>query len=91
MRFNSNEAESENNRMSWTMRCMLCPPRKRTTTDDLVGLQNHAMQAHGAHRADLRNATRRRGGPADHYVWSLPDGRDWMEAVKLRTLEEVAV
>ena len=75
----------------WMMRCLLCPRGKAKTTDDLVGLQDHAMRDHGAKRGDLRNATRRKGGPADHYVWTMPDGRDWMEAVKLRTLEEVAI
>ena len=59
---------------------MLCPHNAKTT-DDLVGLQNHAMQDHGAHRADLRNATRRKAArDGRRYVWTLPDGRDWMEA-----------
>ena len=61
----------------WLERCLLCG---RLATD-LVVIQEHVMDDHGYSQGDLRRATKReieRG-----FVWTMPDGRDWMEALRI--------
>jgi hypothetical protein len=70
--------------MMWTMKCLLCPPDEaRAAWRDLVAIQEHVMRDHGYTRMDLRWNTRRPASPnKDHYIWTMPDGSDWLEAKK---------
>ena len=63
------------------LECLLCDD---WIDDDLVATQEHAMRAHGLTQEDLRRASRL---PADKpdarlLVWTLPDGRDWLLALR---------
>lgn len=68
----------------WVMRCLLCPTADQIGWGaDLVRLQEHAMYDHGYSRVDLRTNTRRPGSwSKDHFIWTMPDGKDWLEAKK---------
>jgi hypothetical protein len=69
--------------MMWMMKCLLCPPQSKVTWTDLVAIQEHVMRDHGYTRMDLRTNTRRPASPnKDHYIWTMPDGSDWLEAKK---------
>jgi hypothetical protein len=59
----------------YKLRCMICGHRG----SDLVAMQEHVVE-HGYRLEDHRNVTRREieGG----YVWTMPDGVDWLEAVR---------
>ena len=64
--------------MPWTMKCLLC---NDVTSTNLVEIQEHAMNEHGYTQDDHRRTTKREienGG----YIFTFPDGADWMEAVK---------
>jgi hypothetical protein len=61
--------------MTWTLKCLLCS----FSSHNLVEIQEHAMEEHGYTQQDHRQA-RRRELNFDHYTWTMPDGREWMEA-----------
>lgn len=70
----------------WNLTCKLCPEAQPFTGNDLVQIQEHAMQEHGVTVADLRaaNSKPNRGTPgAQHFQYSLPDGRLWLDARKV--------
>jgi len=60
---------------SWLLTCLICGK----TGGNLVAMQEHAMHDHGYEEQDHRHATRR-GERAIGYVWTMPDGADWMRA-----------
>jgi hypothetical protein len=62
--------------MTWDLKCLQCDYRD----PGLVRMQEHAMQVHGYTQEDHRKARRRELG-FDRYIWTMPDGKDWMEAV----------
>jgi hypothetical protein len=75
----------------WYMKCLLCnladvPKLYR----NLVEIQEHAMQDHGYTQADHRQSQRREVG-TNHFIWSFPDGREWMEAEKIEVNASQAV
>jgi len=58
----------------YTLKCLICGH----TENNLVALQEHAMDFHGYTQADHRRVSRR---IVEHgYIWTMPDGVDWMEA-----------
>jgi hypothetical protein len=68
----------------WEMKCLLCqaaPAEQRSSTlvwSNLVAIQEHAMYDHGYKQDDIRNGSKRQledGG----YIFTFPDGKDWME------------
>ena len=72
-------------KMRWKMKCLLCPPSGNNLWWDLVSIQGHVMDVHGYSRWDLQNNTRRPFGaetPCRHWVYTMPDGKDWMIATK---------
>lgn len=62
--------------MAWKLKCLLC---NEYEDDDLVRIQEHAMDIHGYTEEDHRRAARERIGP-DHYRWAMPDGLLWLDA-----------
>jgi len=69
--------------MRWQLRCLLCQVTPKdlpfSPHNDLVRLQEHAMQEHGAEQEDFRRQMRHTISEK-HYVWTLIDGREWLEA-----------
>jgi hypothetical protein len=64
--------------MHWHLRCLLCGQYESTS---LTEIQEHAMAAHHYRQDALREQTRRQITP-DHYVFSMPDGREWLDAAR---------
>jgi hypothetical protein len=62
--------------MPWDLKCLQCGYHDA----NLVHMQEHAMKQHGYKQEDHRKAQRREMG-FDRYIWTMPDGKDWMEAV----------
>jgi ribosomal protein L37E len=62
--------------MPWDLKCLQC----EYTDTDLVRIQEHAMAAHGYTQDDHRKAQRRKIR-FDRYIWTMPDGKDWLDAV----------
>lgn len=65
----------------WALKCLICGGFSRCS---LVPMQEHAMHTHCRTRDDLRAAQRREvpGG----YVWTFPDGVDWLGAQKANVI-----
>jgi len=65
---------------TWRLTCLICGRQD----DDLVALQEHGMARHDITRDDLRRAARRNRDTdtQETYTWTLPDGRDWLHAVR---------
>ena len=67
------------------LRCLICgDPEEKITPEypdknNLVALQEHAMELHGITREELRATTSR---SMDGFQYTLPDGRDWMLALE---------
>lgn len=63
----------------WNLECLLCGHKGA----DLVKMQEHGMNDHGITREELGRVTREpKELTAAKYVWTLPDGRQWLKAVK---------
>lgn len=60
--------------MPYRLKCLLCG----RLDGGLVRLQEHAMHDHGYSQDDHRRSTRRYEG--HRYIWTMPDGTDWLEA-----------
>ena len=64
----------------YQLTCLICGHRE----DGLVVMQDHAVAKHGYRTADHWHATKRIVEYG--YVWTMPDGRDWLEARHLMVL-----
>lgn len=65
---------------AWALKCLICGFSRCS----LVPMQEHAMHTHCRTRDDLRGA-RRRDVPGG-YVWTFPDGVDWLGAQKANVI-----
>jgi hypothetical protein len=63
--------------MNWKLKCLLCG-REDT---NLVKMQEHVMSGHHRTQDDLRNTTKRQTEEIS-YIYTFPDGVDWMEATR---------
>ncbi len=61
--------------MLWIMKCLICGAEDKS----LVGIQEHAMNAHGYTQADHRAVTKREIEPG-HYIYTFPNGTDWLDS-----------
>jgi len=58
----------------WKLTCLLCG----VTSTSLVEIQEHVMHVHHYPQTQLKLNTKRSGH--DCYVWTMPDGVDWLQA-----------
>ena len=74
--------------MKWKLKCLICAelgelnllPKERADVHIcLVSIQNHVMKVHGYGLNDLFAQTRSSLGN-NHYIYTMPDGKDWLEA-----------
>lgn len=61
--------------MIWNLKCLICGH----TDTNLVRIQEHAMNEHGYTQNDHRAVTKREIEPG-HYIFTFPDGVDWLDA-----------
>lgn len=62
---------------------MLCKDVLVESTD-LIKMQEHAMEEHEVSQDALKNVTHVHDSNKQHYIYSLPDGRLWMLARRIR-------
>lgn len=48
----------------------------------LVAIQEHAMHVHGYRQSDLMLTTKRLTLTGIGYIWTMPDGVDWLKAIR---------
>ena len=74
--------------MKWCLKCLMCEkladlglldPEQADVHTCLVAIQNHVMKVHGYGLEDLFKQTRSNLGN-NHYIYTMPDGVDWLEA-----------
>ena len=66
----------------WKLECLIC----EFSNHDLVLMQEHLMADHGVRREELWKQTREpQGFDAAEYVFSLPDGLQWLKATRAVT------
>lgn len=82
---------AQQSELSWSLKCLICGFCRCS----LVPMQEHAMHTHCRTLDDLRAARRRevpggymfRGEYLDaSYVWTFPDGVDWLSAQKANVI-----
>jgi hypothetical protein len=67
----------------WLLTCLLCHPSgPKQGHDNLVEMQEHAMEFHDVAQEDFRR-TMREGSAQVGYRWRLPDGRLWLATRKV--------
>jgi hypothetical protein len=66
----------------WKMRCLLCEKESY----NLIIMQEHVMRDHEVSQKDLQKQSRSPDSIlVDQYIFSLPDGRPWLEAAREET------
>lgn len=72
--------------MPYQLNCLLCeegtqwhPTPPAFATSDLVDIQEHLMDAHGASQNDIRRQSSHSSADGS-FVYILPDGREWLRA-----------
>ena len=65
------------------MTCLLCLDAGRASDDwkSLVSVQEHAASVHG-YPTTLQRAVKSREVEPGHYIYTMPDGKDWLDAVR---------
>lgn len=63
--------------MAYNMKCLICS----YTDANLIRIQEHVMDTHHYSQPNLQRQTRRELDPG-HYIFTMPDGIDWLEAVR---------
>jgi hypothetical protein len=74
---------------SYLLTCLLCGDDAQPSLEDhLVAYQEHALVEHGVTREDLAQVSRTQplSDATVVYIYTLPDGRPWLRAEKLRGL-----
>ena len=69
--------------MTYRLKCLICHQHEDT---NLVRIQEHAISSHGYTQAD-HYGTRQREIEPGRYIFTFPDGTDWLEAI--RTSDDV--
>lgn len=64
---------------SYVLTCLICGVRM----SDLGAIQEHAMDEHG-YLQDDHGFAKRRTEPGGAFVWTFPDGVDWMRAAEAK-------
>jgi hypothetical protein len=67
---------------TYRLTCLICGHKERS----LVAIQEHAMREHGYAQRDLQKNSRR---AVEGYVYSMPDGVDWLLAEMLEGSAEL--
>jgi len=61
----------------WYLECLLCGKKGK---NNLVEMQEHAMNEHGYTQDDHKASTKRQSDLGAH-IYTFPDGKDWMSAL----------
>jgi hypothetical protein len=66
--------------VKWKLTCVQCGKNDNV----LINLQEHAMKDHGYTQDDHRRQTKREiDGDPGHLMYTMPDGKDWLEAERI--------
>jgi hypothetical protein len=71
--------------MAWLLKCLLCEARDQDlegAANPLVRLQEHLMDSHQVSLEELRGSASRPNEEGSEWIYTLPDGRDWLEAIR---------
>ena len=64
--------------MTLYLTCLLCGK----TGKNLFDMEAHAVTEHGYTQADAAQKIKREREEGDGYIYSMPDGKDWLQVIK---------